>query len=454
MKNRRLRERLLSALTALLFVALLVLLTALFLAYRQSSVDTVPFDLGEITADKTVDATDISDCFLPAFLGVTIGGERSALIGGERTMAELYAMLSPALSEALDSGDVRGGTEADWERLLATDHAVYIRYHTEMPAAVVALFADLARGVTPSRSGLDFYLSEAVLIPYVNGENAAASAFRQADGSVKLITVSMPREILSTQDLEQFVRAYEMYLVSFNFIKTNGTVAAVCTDPVTSRGIFMANNTAGILRENFEEVSRMLGVFGLNPDKLLSFHEEEDGSQSYIGTQGAFDVHASSFAYRSSSEGGIGLSDLAGYAADSGIAEYIRACLILAGEVKAVNRHYAGGDAKLLLGGVWADGGTVSLTFYYVFDNIRIADIPPALTATFENGVLREASLYTLTAQSTGRRVGTYSEEWFLGWLTSKTGERAAGDRISLVYRADYVSDQVPAEWRAEERRG
>ena len=102
--GKRTRERILSALTIALFAALLVLLTALFLAYRQNSADTVPFDLGEITADKTVDATDISDCFLPAFIGVTVNGEHSALIGSERTMAELYAMLSPALSEAFDSG--------------------------------------------------------------------------------------------------------------------------------------------------------------------------------------------------------------------------------------------------------------------------------------------------------------------------------------------------------------
>ncbi len=453
MKNRRTRERLLSVLTGLLFAALLVLLTALFLAYRQSSADAVPFDLGEITADKTVDATDISDCFLPAFLGVTAAGERSALIGTERTMAELYAMLSPALSEALDSGNIREGTADDWDRLLSSDHSVYIRYHTELPAPVVALFADLARGIVPkdNRPGVDFYLSEAVLIPYVNGENAATSAFRQKDGTVKIITVSMPREILSTQDLAQFVRSYEMYFISFDFRRTNGEIAAVCTDSVTVRGILMANNTAGILRDSREETERLVGVFGLNPDKLLSIHEEEDGSLSFIGTQGAFYIHASSLEYRSSSEGGVGLSDLAGYAADSGIAAYIRACLILNGEVKAVSRHYAGGDARLLLGGVYAEGGTVSLTFYYVFDNIRITGVPPALTATFENGVLREASLYTLTVQSTGRRVRTYSEEWFLSWLAGKSGVEAP-ETVALVYRADFVSEQIPAEWRAEKR--
>ncbi|MBO7404768.1 MAG: hypothetical protein J6V24_07375, partial [Clostridia bacterium] len=390
MKNKRTRERLLSLLTGLLFIALLVLLTALFLAYRQNSVDTVPFDLGEITADKTVDATDISDCFLPAFLGVTAVGERSALIGTERTMAELYAMLSPAISEALDSGNIREGTADDWERLLASDHSVYIRYHTELPAAVIALFADLERGVTPkdNRPGIDFYLYEAVLIPYVNGENAATSAYRQKDGSVKIITVSMPREILSTQDLAQFLRSYETYFIAFDFQKTGGgDIAAVCTDSVTARGIFMANNTAGILRDNREETGHLIGVFGLNPDKLLRSHEEEDGSLSFIGTQGAFYIRTSSLEYRSSSEGGIGLSDLVGYAANAGIAGYIRACLILEGEVKAVNRHYAGGDARLLLGGIQAENGSVSLTFYYVFDNIRIADTPPALTATFENGV-------------------------------------------------------------------
>ena len=70
-----------------------------------------------------------------------------------------------------------------------------------------------------------------------------------------------------------------------------------------------------------------------------------------------------------------------------------------------------------------------------------------AFEATFENGLLISADVYTVTVGvSRSSRVQVPAEEWFFRWLAAR-GESA--DRVSLVYRADFLSDSVGAEWGA-----
>ena len=433
--------------TASLFLVLIVLTAILLLAMRQSSSRNVPFDLSEITADKTVDATDISDCFLPEMIGLTVGGMRSGLVGSENTMRELYAILSPAISEALDRGAVREGTEEEWRGLADEENSAFIRYHSELPDAVIALFADLERGIAPAETDEIFYIDEIFLIPYVNGANQSVAAARNRQGEVRIYTVTMPMEILSSEDLAAFVRSYLPSLTPFAYRVTADVLQPVFSEALTVRGILMTQNTAVYAQESREDTNRLLRIFGLNPDKLLSMHMEEE-QVSCIGTQGALTIGTTMISYASTSEGGIGLNDLIGYADGAGIAEYVRACLILMSEIKALNRNYAGGDAGVLLESIRAEGGAVSLRFVYEYDNLVIADMPAALTAEFENGLLRDASVYTVTVGgSRSTRTQTMAEWWFYRWLENQNVEPK---RASLVYRADFLSENVAAEWGAE----
>ena len=148
--------------------------------------------------------------------------------------------------------------------------------------------------------------------------------------------------------------------------------------------------------------------------------------------------------YEKTAEYGLGVEELSG---GNGVGDYIRAAQALFAEVKELNRYYAGGEAEIALAGMSAVGGEVSLTFVYTYDNLRITGGAPAFVAVFEDGVLREASLYTMAVRTTGERMTTWTEWWFRTWLIARG---VAAERISLVYPADFVSERVNAEWAAE----
>ena len=434
--------------TAVLFVLLLVLTVLFLLAQRERSSSGDDFSLGEITADRTVDATEISRCLLPETICITLGDEKLGLVGAENIMRELYALVSPAVSEAFASGAPREGTEEEWRGFAEMKNSVFIRYHGELPDAVVGHFADLERGVsTPVREETG-YVSELFLIPYVNGANVAEAAVRDREGRVLLYSVTMPTEILRAEDLSKFIGSFRSSFAAFSFRVEGGALQPVFSVPIVTRGVIMTQNNAVFVRDNQAELNRFLRVFGMNPDKLLSIRTEEDGELTSVGTHGALTVGETTFSYQSTSEGGIGLKDLIGYQDNVGIAGYIRACLNLCADVRALNRSYIGGDAELTLWSFRSEAGKVSLSFVYTFDNIRIADVPRALEVTFEKGLLISARVYTVTVGvSRVSRVQVPAEEWFFRWLSARGGERT--DRVSLVYRADFLSDNVHAEWGA-----
>jgi hypothetical protein len=286
----------------------------------------------------------------------------------------------------------------------------------------------------------------------VNGANVAEAAVRDREGHVLLYSVTMPTEILRAEDLSKFIGSFRSSFAAFSFRVEGGALQPVFSAPIVTRGVIMTQNNAVFVRDNQAELNRFLRVFGMNPDKLLSTHTEENGEITSVGTHGALTVGETMFVYQSTSEGGLGLEDLIGYKDSVGIAGYVRACLNLCAGVRALNRTYTGGDAALSLYSMRAEAGTVSLSFVYTFDNIRISDVPRALEATFENGLLISASIYTVTVGvSRYSRVQVPVEEWFFRWLGAR-GETAG--RVSLVYRADFLSDSVSPEWGARRMGG
>ena len=129
------------------------------------------------------------------------------------------------------------------------------------------------------------------------------------------------------------------------------------------------------------------------------------------------------------------------------LAEYIQAALKIFDGIRSVNRWLAGGDAQLLLTGVYASEGEVRLSFAYCFDNVIIAAENAAYTVTFSGGRVSEASLYTIAVRNQGSWESVLSGTWFYRWMTETKGTPG---RISLVYPADYVSEFVAPVWSGE----
>ena len=96
MKRRKVRDRIATAAVAVLFVCLCLLTAALISVIRLASGQMTAFDLTAVTADRSEAATDISDCLLPGFAGVTAGGMRLGLVGSKNAMNELCDTLYPS----------------------------------------------------------------------------------------------------------------------------------------------------------------------------------------------------------------------------------------------------------------------------------------------------------------------------------------------------------------------
>ena len=446
MKKKKTGVRIALAVTAVLLAILIYLTVSLIAAFRRNSARAPDFDLMAVTADRSGAATDISSCLLPEFAGVTAGGVRGAIVGSEYAMRELTSLIYPALSEAMEEGTLREGSAEDWKAFADAESSVYLRWHTELPDAAAALFASGDGSGRAAASG-GGYQSEVFLTPYVRGGNTAEAALRSADGTVRLLTVTMPKTILAGEDLTRFVRSFRNSLNAFVFRESGDRIQPVVTERVSARCILMTCETASFILNSTSERNALLILFGLNPDKLLSTRAEPDGGTSFVESRGELYTGASYVRFRSASDNGIGLQSLIGYADNVGLAEYIQASLKIFEGIRSVNRWLAGGDAQLLLTGVYASDGVVRLSFSYSFDNMLIAVEEEAFAVTFEGGYVSEASLYTVAVRNQGSRESILTGSWFYRWIESAKG---TPDRISLVYPADFVSEFVAPVWSGE----
>ena len=445
MKGKR-AERLLLLLIAALLVLLAGLTLALIAAFRENAALPPDFDLSAVTADRSGAATDISGCLLPEFAGLTVNGAGYAVIGSENAMRELCGLIYPAISEAMEEGALREGTPEEWRAFSEADYSVYLRWHTELPDAAVALFVSGDGTGTGAGAG-NGYQSEVFVTPYARGGNTAAAALRSADGEVRILTVTMPGTILAREDLMRFAGSFRNSMAAFAYRISEEGIQPVVTERISAGCILMTKGTAALVLESASEQNSILSAFGLNPDKLYSSRLESDGGTSFVESRGELYVGSSSLVYRATSDNGLGLSSLIGYADDVGLAGYIQAALKLSDNIRSVNRWLTGGDAGLMLTGVYASGGEVRLSFAYAFDNLLIAADQPAFVITFENGRVREASLYTLAVRNQGSRADVADGAWFYRWMETV---REVPSRISLVYPIDYVSESVAPEWAGQ----
>jgi len=89
----------------------------------------------------------------------------------------------------------------------------------------------------------------------------------------------------------------------------------------------------------------------------------------------------------------------------------------------------------------------VTLEFRYAADNVLIADDNAAYRITFSGSRVLHAELYTIAVRTLADRSESYREWWF----ASRLPANRFSDNVRLVYRSDYLSEAVSAEWAAEE---
>ncbi len=446
------REMIVRIAVPVLFVALCVLtiLTIFTITWSNAGAEGT-FDLDGLTNEARREDADVSGYLLPEFIGITTGGIRSGISVSHNIVSELYGILIPTICNALESSVPL--SDNVWNDYTAAENSIYIKYHSELPDGIVSLFA----GMTQKNSEPSVYFNTNIREIFILPIPSETTLVTRSDaGEVKKYVIPSHKAAVSVDELERFVRSYGSGMVPFLFnegkYETLAWTEPVYTEALRTRNLIMTDGTAALIQNSSSERESLLRLFGFNPDKLLNVHEEEDGSSSYYDTEGILYLRDSSFEYvRSSEDSGMDVSDiLGGMNSASGsvtdtLKDYVQAAVLLYESIAEINKNYTGGDADLMLRSASSLNGEVTLRFAYVLDNIRIADEQDAYTITFSSGAVQHVRLHTIAVRILAERTRSYTEWWFASKLNRIT------HNVQLVYRSDYLSESVSAEWAAEE---
>lgn len=451
-KQRR-GDAVLFGLTAVLFATIAFLTVALIMLYsRNTSEENIPFDLDRLTsADSQAERAEIADALLPEFIGITTVGKRYGISVSSAVMTDLYGELSETISETLVYSNAKKSDEEYWLSCADATESVYIRYHSQLPDVVVGVFADVCAGNTTTRDRTTSYVYEMFILPSHSGAKTSEVVVRSIAGEVYVYRESNASYALMTADLAKYTRSYTSSMKEFIFSRgeyaTTSPTEPIFVEPVSTRNILTTDGTAFLIKGSQASITRLMRVFGLNPNKLLSSHEEPSGKLSYTDRSGILYLEKSAFEYRAADDGGVAVTDIIGYTDTIGLSEYIAAVYGLMNKIDDIESHCAGGSADLYLVDISSDGREVSMKFEFFFDNILVIGTEPALTVTFKDGKLTYARLFTVTVKSVNTRTESFNEWWFFDNL-AKDG--AVAQNVGFVYRSDYISDAVCAEWRAD----
>ncbi len=428
-------------------LALLITLT-LYMVYllNQSSRTQVPFALESITTEGSADDIDLSRYLLPEFIALSSGAEKRGISGSVNIMSEIYRSVSPIISEVISPENIRESDLDEWYGFMKNEFSLYIKYHSELPDSVIAIFADSLgyQSGTNERNTSSTYISEMLIIPNSDGSGIILIAAKSLDGFV--VVYSAVTEISFTdENVKEMYRLYSQNMYTYDVIEGD----PVFTESFYTKDIIMSTNaTFFIQNEGENDIRRLLSFFALNPDKLLSSHLDEEGNGSYIDTHGIIKIDPSSFEYTSSSDGGIGIDGFVGHSGrgeSESLVSYIKAAVRIIEFYEEMNKNYTGGDAEIFFKSVTDNDGVVTVSFMYAFDNIVISNISPAFTAVFENGILRSARLFTVSVRNLASRGSLLSEKLFRKYTEN---ESITYKSTSLAYRGILTSDTIKAEWR------
>lgn len=456
MKKRRVKrifEIIVQITAVVLFVTLIVLTFAMIVAFSRSSLTTgnVPFDLDLLTSSKKSELSEIDGYMLPELVGLSVDGEKYAISASANIVSELYGLIQPALSEMISEENFRKVHGEAWYEYTGADEFVYVRYHNELPDNIIALFADSAVYSSTGENENDrnhvlTYVCELVLMP-TDARGVTRIATRSLDGDV---TVYESNE--ASFDYARIADTAMSYRSSLSRFVFSGDVYSssldtepVFLDSISTRDIMLSSDTGFLVFNNESYKESLMRLFSINPDKLLSEHEDASGNISYTDVHGVLYLRTRGFEYHGSPDGGVDISEYIGYTKGIGLEEYIRASVGIISEIKAINKYFIGNDADPMLYSVESSGGRVRLTFEYTIDNILVTGGRHAFVAEFENGKLTYADVCAVAAKNLITRSSSYSESWFIKSL----GEGVVPMNVSLVYESDYRSSSVSAKWAA-----
>ena len=394
------------------------------------------------------DKENRNDLVLPEFIGITVSGKRSGVLGEKNIMTDIYRDICRYISAYLNPSAASPADDSLWRRYADSDESLYLRYHAELPDFMIASLADTASGTVQSdRNSVGAYVYELMILPGTLDSSATSCmAVRDSSGNVFEYAISENAEKVTADVFVSFMSSYSTAFKPFSFAyeiyPDIGKTIPVINGSIMMRNIMMTGDTALMIRGSRTEHSSLMRVFDMNPDKLLNTRMDE--VYSFSDRRGVLSLYASSIEFRATEDGGPEVEDLTGTPGDGSISGYVNAAASIMEGIRRIGSLYTGGDADMYISSASYSKGVLTLTFSYSYDNIPIVTGESAAEIVFAYGKLRSARIYTMSVRNTGTISAPLSEWWFIDVMGD---ERQGLENVSPVYRADYQSESVKAEW-------
>lgn len=440
-------------LIALLFAALM-LLTAILIGMLsgdlERSVD-LPRSGGSTGALSEAGLAETRMSVLPEFIGVSLPDSRRCIIGNSNTAYAFYSGLCGYLSDYLSSDRTEEVTAEKWVSYALADNSVFLRFHCELPGAAVGSLAGLVSERSESREPAGGLIYEMILIPSTENSEMSKLAVRSLDGKCTEYILDEQSEKLTPEAVSRISGAYSFLDQTFIFACEKSGYSylsptePVILDPVVTRNIIITDSTAQFLMQKTADVTKLIQVFSMNPDKLLSSRSDQS-VQMASDRSGVLRIYPSSIEFQAADDAANDISSFVGNVEKIGISEYVRAVYSIISSIKNMGTMYTGGECDIRLAGISSSGEQTELVFDYYIDNLRITGIGHAVTAVFSRAKLVSFKLHTISAKGLGAFSESFSEWWFDD-VTLRNFRNVRS--VSLVYRGSFVKESLSAEWAA-----
>lgn len=444
-KNGALRREIMrlaqNTVLVLMLLAVLVLTASVIalLALNAAFEGDVVFNIEQFyQTDEGTDAVS-GEYLLPSFIGIRAKGEQRGISAGYNTVQDLYGMFTPVLCDVLN-GSFKKVSADRFNGALTAASFVYLKYHTPLPWQSVYVCA----GGTEETYDAALSVYELLILP----DQGFRILARTVDKEVYLFEGTY-KSYFTVETLDMFLNAYQRNMTDFVFSE-DVQREPLFTERLRTKNMLVTENTAALIQNRESHIAAILRLMNFNPDKLYT-HEEGDSSVVYVETHGVLRLLDDAVNYTSASaDGGIPVDLFAGgHDRESyTLGDYLKTSRVIFEEIKELSAHYAGGDADILLESVHTDAdGSVTLRYVYAFDNLRLSGCEPALVTVFRRGRMTDFRLFSVSARNLGVQEETFLEEWYYGLAKQNCPEDQRVADVCPVYRTDFYSDSISAEW-------
>ena len=448
--KRKSVESVKTLLVLVLFIAMMMLALIYVLELRQSRLkgQNIPFDKMWIFRNEEnalADSMARADLVMPEFIGFRNSMGRMAGVSGDsETVKTLYKQIAPHIGRYIGSGyrctllEHEEGA-ARWLEAKTASRFIYIKYHSELPSALIHMFSSEETLSSPGAiaEGEVFFLSELFL---TIGDRGVTTVLAKGSGGYAEFSPSeADNELFFDLSL---LDAYtgSRNLVPFSFHEGHSFVsetAYVSSRQPSAYRLHIEPGHSQSLREEGETNANLLRLFGFNPE-LVSQYSEPNGSVVYVSTEARMEMtQDGQILYTANDGNGIAFENLFHYGPGSGVYdvyESIKSVVSLAESLYG-SGYMLWNSGYLLITGIRTEAdGAITLDLDLFYDNILLyfGQDRHAASFTFRDGRILHASLDAFAFSLSERRETVVSSEWIL--RNADPAMMGEGSTMSLLY--------------------